>query len=84
MCLFALETEEKVKDATIVLHQFEKLQYRFRTVGIFQDQQDISSITLARFTDVAEKSFSALEGNEDRIQRYLAELLPLSAQAPNN
>ena len=38
MFLFALKTEDKVKDATIVLHQFEKLQYRFRTVEIFQDQ----------------------------------------------
>ena len=80
--LFALQTEDKVKDATIVLHQFEKWQYRFRTVGIFQDQQDISVRTLARFTDVAEKNFSALEGNEDRIERYLLDLLTPAASPP--
>lgn len=80
--LFALQTEDKVKDATIVLHQFEKWKYNFRTVGIFQDQQEISARTLARFTDVAEKNFSAFAGNEDRIERYLSGLLsPYSGPA---
>ena len=60
---FSLQPEDRVKDATIVLHQFEKWRYGFRTIGIFRDQQHKSLKTLARFTDVAEKNFCALDGN---------------------
>ncbi len=81
--LFALTSEDKVKDATITLHQFEKWNYGYRTVGIFQDQQEISQKTLARFTDVAEKNFSALHGNEDRIAHYLRRMLPAEFPSAN-
>ncbi|MEJ7812688.1 MAG: DUF1828 domain-containing protein [Gemmatimonadaceae bacterium] len=69
--VFALQTDDKVKDATITLHQFEKWDYKHRTIGIFQEQEEISRKVLARFTDVADKNFSAFEGNQDRIKKYL-------------
>jgi len=81
--IFALSSEGKVKDATITLHQFEKWGRGFRTVGIFEDQARITSKTLARFTDVAEKNFSALVGNEQRIEAYLRRLLPLDTAGSN-
>ncbi|MBA4159669.1 MAG: hypothetical protein H0X65_19665 [Gemmatimonadetes bacterium] len=76
LCIFALTTKDKVKDATITLHQFEKWEVPHRTVGIFQDQQDISRKTLARFTDVAEKNFSVLSENADRIHQYIRQAVP--------
>jgi hypothetical protein len=81
--LFALTSEDKVKDATITLHQFEKWNYEYRTVGIFQDQQEVSQKTLARFTDVAEKNFSALHGNEERIAHYILRMLPAGSPSSN-
>lgn len=83
MFIFALTTEDNVKDATITLHQFERWNVLHRTVGIFQDQQEISQKALARFTDVAEKNFSALYGNEDRIQQYLRQAIPDPALVNN-
>jgi hypothetical protein len=73
--VFALQTEEKVKDVTIILHQFERWDYKHRTVAVFQQQEGIPIKDLARFTDVAEKSYSTLEGNENRIEKYLREAM---------
>lgn len=72
--VFALTSEDKVKDATITLHQFERWEYPHRTIGVFHDQENITNKTLARFTDVADKNFSVFTGNEQRIQKYLERL----------
>ena len=81
--LFALTSENSVKDATITLHQFERWGERFRTVAIFENQEEIRPKTLARFTDVAEKSFSDFVGNRVRIAEYLRRALPANGAANN-
>jgi len=81
--LFLLTSPEKVQDATIVLHQFEKWGVEHRTVGIFENQEKISPRTLARFTDVAEKNFSALAGNEDRVAAYLRRVARIGTPESN-
>lgn len=71
--VYALPSDAKVKDATISLLKFENWSIPFRSLGIFEDQPTINNHTLARFTDVCEKMFSNLEGdNAKRIKDYLA------------
>ncbi|MBU4272099.1 MAG: DUF1828 domain-containing protein [Planctomycetes bacterium] len=71
---FALLNDGKVKDATINLMQFERWGLNFRSVGIYQNQEEINPRVVARFTDVCEKQFSTLaENNRDRITKYLRE-----------
>jgi hypothetical protein len=72
--LFALRTDEKVRDATITLHQFERWGIKGRTIGIFEDQEEIGRKVLARFTDVCDKQYSSLQSSRDRIQQYFKEL----------
>ena len=73
--IFALSNDDRVRDTTITLLQFEKWGMSQRSLGIFDDQESINRKVLARFSDVCEKQFSSLGANRERITRYLEETL---------
>ena len=73
--VFALPGDDKTRDATISMLQFEKWGLPFRSMAIFEDQETINRKVLARFSDVCGKQFSSLETNRDRIERYWREIL---------
>ena len=73
--IFALSNDDRVRDTTITLLQFEKWGMSQRSLGIFDDQESINRKVLARFSDVCEKQFSSLGANRERIVRYLEETL---------
>lgn len=73
--VFALPNDDRARDTTIALLQFEKWGIPHSSLGIFEDQEAINRKVLARFSDVCEKQFSSLGGNIDRIERYLRHIL---------
>lgn len=50
--VYALDNDERARDATIALHQFSKWGIEFEPVGVFADIQSIGGDVLARFKDV--------------------------------
>jgi Domain of unknown function DUF1828 len=70
--IYALQSDDKVKDATIGLHQYERWAIPHRGVGVFENQEDINRKSLARFSDVCDKQFSNLATNKERLAKYLS------------
>lgn len=76
--VYALPSDTRVKDATITLLKFEQWDMQFQSLGIFESQEHVQARTLARFTDVCDKTFSSLTGNIDRIEHHLTRILNAS------
>jgi hypothetical protein len=72
--IFAVNSDDRCRDATITIHQFEKWGRKFTSMAIFEDQTQINQRVLARFSDVVGKQFSNL-GVRERIGLYLDEAL---------
>jgi len=69
----ALPNDDKTRDAMITLLQHERWGLTFRSLAIFEDQEQINRKVLARFSDICEKQFSSLGINRERIKRYIEE-----------
>jgi len=73
--VFAVQNDDKARDTTIALHQFEKWGLALRSLAVFEDQEAINRRVLARFSDVGEKLFSSLRANRDRIVQYVQDCM---------
>ncbi len=69
--VFAIQNDDKCRDVTISVLQYEKWGIPFYPIAIFEDQEEINRKVLSRFSDVTEKQFSSLYSNQDRIESYL-------------
>jgi hypothetical protein len=75
LCIYALASDDRVRDATISILHFEQTLMKMRSVGIFADQEETNRKVLARFSDVCEKQFSSLSANKDRIVAYVRDYI---------
>jgi hypothetical protein len=73
LLVFALDSDVKVRDATIALAAFERWGLKFDSLGVFEDQESINRRVLARFLDICGKSFSDLSATEERFEKTYPE-----------
>ena len=71
--VFALDSDVKVRDATITLGAYERWGFKFNSLGVFEDQESINRKVLARFLDICGKSFSDLSATEERFEKTFPE-----------
>jgi len=75
LVVFALDSDVKVRDATIALAAYERWELNFNSLGVFEDQESINRKVLARFLDICGKSFSDLSATEERFAKTFPEYI---------
>jgi hypothetical protein len=68
--IFAINNDNKCKDAMISIMMLERWSIKFHAVGIFEDQTEISRKVLAKFSNICEKQISGLD-NIEYFEKYL-------------
>lgn len=70
---YGLLNDTHTRDATIALHQFAEWGILYHPIAIFHEREAIGHNVLARFSDVCERQFSSLAGNQEQIAQFLKE-----------
>ncbi|ADN36292.1 Domain of unknown function DUF1828 [Methanolacinia petrolearia DSM 11571] len=74
--IFALNSDKKIDDATITILWHEKMKIKFYSIGIYEKQESNNRKSVARLTDVCDRSFSSLPDNISRIEKIFSEQIP--------
>jgi hypothetical protein len=71
LAIFGVASDSQARDATITLLQFQKWGKELFAMGIYEEMEELPSKVVARLSDVIDKQFSSLAGNERAIADYL-------------
>jgi hypothetical protein len=70
IAIFGVGSDSQARDATITLLQFRTWKRELFAAGVHEEMEELSGKVLARFSDVVDKQFSSLAGNEQAIVDY--------------
>jgi hypothetical protein len=73
--VFALSSDEKAAVAALTLLRCETWGLKFRGIGIFEEEESIQPRAIARFADIAHKTFSNLAVARERLPKFYPELM---------
>ncbi len=73
--IFFIGSTGRAREATISLQQYRIWGMEFRSLGVFESQENIGRKVVAKFSDAAGKTFSAFEPNEELIEAHILDIL---------
>ena len=71
IAIFGIGSDSQARDATITLLQFRTWSRELFAAGVHEEMEEVSGKVLARLSDVVDKQFSSLAGNEQTIIDYV-------------
>jgi hypothetical protein len=71
LAVFGVASDSQARDATITLLQFQKWKRDVFAMGVYEEMEGMASKVVARLSDVIDKQFSSLAGNEQTIAGYI-------------
>jgi len=71
--VYAITGDDKCNVTTITILQHQSWNLPFFSLGVFEDQEQISRKALSRFTDVCDRQFSSLVNNKEKIKKFFEE-----------
>ena len=69
-CIYPIASDDKCNESIITIQHYELHNFRPETLAVFENQESIGRKPLAKLSNVVGKQFSALQGNERRIEEY--------------
>lgn len=79
--VYALDNDERAREATIALHQFSRWGIEFEPVGVFQDVHAIGGKALGQFTDVcpSQNQFAKFADERGQLAEFLRNAMSYDA-----
>jgi hypothetical protein len=71
LAVFGIGNDAQARDATITLLRFRAWSRDLFAVGVHEEMEELTGKVLARLSDVVDKQFSSLAGNEGAIVDYV-------------
>ncbi|HLD18830.1 MAG TPA: DUF1828 domain-containing protein [Candidatus Nanoarchaeia archaeon] len=68
--IFAIDTENKAMQSMLNILILEKMNVKFHSVGVYEDQTELTKKTIAKSSDVFEKQISSLD-NMEYFEKYM-------------
>jgi hypothetical protein len=75
--IFALNTNTSVRDATIAILQHKEWENKFKSIGVFENMEQISKNVLSRFTYSVDTMYPSLYSNSGKFKEKIENLTTL-------
>lgn len=73
MFVFGVNSDRKCGLVTQVIQHYLLIKKPFRSLAVYEKQEDLDRKAVARLTDVADKQYSSLNANRQQIGSFLAD-----------
>ncbi len=75
ICFYPIASDSKCNDTIITVQQYELKEFRPDTIAVYENMEELGRRPIARLSNIINKQFSTLHGNQDRIADFTKRLI---------